>query len=179
MTAKRRSVVSLLLPALILGSSLSLAQSRDYYMRVEVDTSSMRGDPQVISDIRSAGGVYIPSNPIDIPLNQHQTATFRKDRNETYLSAVNMMNQVTIKFAGANPGEFVIPANPTNSPKVRIFLADMQPILDGDLVSGKIIVSDYVPGDFIQGSFVGEEKVAGHDLYFSIRGHFRLPSTVR
>ena len=136
MKATRRSVVYLLLPALIFGSSLGLAQSKDYYMRVEVDTSAMRGDPQVIRNIRSGGGISIPSNPINIPLNQYQTATFRKDRNETYLSAVNMMNQVTIKFAGDSPGEFVIPSNPTSSPKVRIFLADIQPIFVSRLSRG-------------------------------------------
>ena len=56
---------------------------------------------------------------------------------------------------------------------------DIQPILNGDLISGKIVVTDYVPGEFIQGFFHGEEKVAGHDLFFPIKGEFRLPSTVR
>ena len=123
--------------------------------------------------------IKIPSTPIDIPLDEFQRATFHKDRNETYLSAVNMMNQVTLKFDGAKVGEFVLPENPTSSPKVRVFLADIQPILNGDLISGKIVVTDYVPGEFIQGFFHGEEKVTGHDLFFPIKGEFRLPATIR
>ncbi len=158
---------------------LALTQSTQFYMRVEVDTSQMRGDPKIINAIRSGGGVIIPSNPINIPLNEYQRATFRKDRNETYLSAVNMMNQVTLKFKGSEAGEFVLPESPANIPKVRVFLADIHPILDGDLTSGRIVVEDYVPGEFIKGEFTGQEKVAGQELYFAVRGEFRLPSAVK
>lgn len=179
MVDHRKIIWFLILGCLTALNYPTLAQSKEFFMRVEVDTSTMRGDQQVVKTIRSGGGIVIPSNPINIPLNEYQRATFHQDRNETYLSAVNMMNQVTLKFNGSKPGEFVLPQNPSNSPKVRVFLADIQPILDGSLISGKIVITDYVPGEFIQGSFNGEEKVAGHDLFFSIKGEFRLPSVIR
>ena len=155
------------------------AQSDSYYMRIEIDTSQLEGDPMMLRSIRAGHGIDIPANGFEIPLNEHQRATYRQDRDETFLSAVNMMNQVTIKFKGNSPGEYTLPEIPSNSPKVRVFLADMKPILDGNIVSGKVVVTHYEPGKYIKGTFHGKEKVAGYDLYFAIKGMFYMPATIR
>jgi len=107
------------------------------------------GDMVLIESLRQSGQLVIPEE-ISIPLNKYQKATYREGNRQTFLSAVNMLNQVVIKFEGNKPGSFALPETEVSSPKVRVFLGDMQPILDGNLINGELTITDYKPGDFIK-----------------------------
>jgi len=133
---------------------------------------------ELIEGMRQSGQLLIPDE-LSIPLNKYQKATYREGSNQTFLSAVNMLNQVVIKFAGNKAGSFSLPETEVASPKVRVFLGDMQPILDGNLISGMLTITEYNPGEYIKGNFKGKEKIAGHNIYIDVQGEFFMPSVLR